>query len=287
MTSHSKKTKPSESGHWYDQHGNQIGEVERSDGKGTRKPTLRDARKNNWGPGVTTITQCASAPALTNWKMRQTAYAAADVIPMPELATSDWVNAVVEAANKIAKDAAEEGTRIHKAIEQFYSDEPYDQFYEPHVLGVANLIDENCASDVAMNPWLAEKGVAHHWGYGTKADLHSEAWVLDFKGSDKDLSSIKTYDSHWMQLAATAIALEPDGRAGCGDLMPKQRCAIVYVSRTNPGECAFVEVTDAQLKKGLAMFKALLRFWQARSAHTPDWETINDNGEEIRRCYQD
>jgi hypothetical protein len=46
-----KAERPSEGGHWYDQHGNQIGEVERAKGDGMRKPTLRDARKHNWQEG--------------------------------------------------------------------------------------------------------------------------------------------------------------------------------------------------------------------------------------------
>lgn len=262
-----KAERPSEGGHWYDRHGNQIGEVERASGKGMRKPTLRDARKNNWGPGVTTIIGCAAAPNLVRWKMERAADSAAALEMRAGESKSDWYGRVLEDAAKIAKDAAEEGTRIHAAIEQHYRGEEFDKFYRAHVLGVADLIEENCPTADTFHPWLAEAGVAHPWGYGTKADLHSEAWVLDFKGRDGDqstLDNLKTYESHWMQLAATRNALDPDA-------LLKHRCAIVYVSRTHPSCCSFVEVTEEELERGLAMFKAQLDFWQAKNRHKPEW----------------
>jgi hypothetical protein len=254
-----KAERPSEGGHWYDQHGNQIGEVERAKGDGMRKPTLRDARKNNWGCGVTTVLACAAAPGLTRWKQQQAALSALRIHRYVNDTEEEWLGAVLEDAAKIAKEAAAEGTRIHAAIEQFYRDEPFDKNYRAHVLGVSELIKEHCPTAEGPNmlhPWLAETGVAHPWGYGTKADLHSEAWVLDFKGRDGNqdvMDSLKTYESHWMQLAATRQALDLKVATE-----HRKRCAIVYVSRTHPSCCSFVEVTEEQLEQGLAMFKAQL-----------------------------
>jgi hypothetical protein len=156
-----KAERPSEGGHWYDQHGNQIGEVERAKGDGMRKPTLRDARKNNWGPGVTTIIGCAAAPGLTRWKQQQAALSALRIHRYVNDSTEEWMARVLEDAAKIAKDAAEEGTRIHKSIEQFYREEPFDKNYRAHVYGVSELIKENCDTAETLHPWLAETGVAH------------------------------------------------------------------------------------------------------------------------------
>ena len=265
-----KAERPSEGGHWYDQHGNQIGEVERARGDGMRKPTLRDARKHNWGPGVTTIIACAAAPGLQRWKQEQAALAALRVFRPTNESAESWMARVLEEAAKIARNAAEEGTRIHAAIEQFYSEEPYDNHYRAHVLGVSDLLQHRCDTADTLHPWLAEAGVAHPWGYGTKADLHSEAWVLDFKGRDGNqdtLDNLRTYESHWMQLAATRQALDLKVATE-----HKKRCAIVYVSRTHPSCCSFVEVTEEQLEQGLAMFKAQLDYWQAKNRHKPDWK---------------
>ena len=264
-----KAERPSEGGHWYDQHGNQIGEVERSSGKGMRKPKLRDARKNNWGPGVTTIIACAAAPGLNRWKQQRAADSAVSLPMFAGESKEDWYGRVLEDAAKIAKEAAEEGTRIHAAIEQHYRGEEFDKFYRAHVLSVADLIEENCPTADTLHPWLAEEGVAHPWGYGTRVDLASEAWVLDFKGRDgnqEKIGGMVTYESHWMQLAATRQALDLKVATE-----HKKRCAIVYISRTHPGICSFVEVTEDELERGLAMFKAQLDYWQALRRHKPEW----------------
>ena len=264
-----KAERPSEGGHWYDRNGNQIGLIERSSGEGMRKPTLRDARVHNWGPGVTTIIGCAAAPGLTRWKQEQAAIAAIHTARTNGDTNSTWLSRVLEKAGDTAKKAAEEGTSIHAAIERFYSDKPYDKFYRAHVLCVADLIEEHCPTATTLHPWLAEEGLAHPWGYGTKADLHSEAWVLDFKtrdGGQDVFDNLKTYESHWMQLAATRQAVDLKTPTS-----HKKDCAIVYISRTHPGVCSFVQVKEEDLERGLAMFKAQLDYWQAKQRHKPEW----------------
>ena len=59
-----------ENGHWYDRSGNPA--YTYINKKGEEKPTtLREARKLNLVPSVTTIISCASAPQLVNWKIDQ------------------------------------------------------------------------------------------------------------------------------------------------------------------------------------------------------------------------
>jgi hypothetical protein len=264
-----KAERPSEGGHWYASDGTQIGEVERARGDGMRKPTLRDARKHGWGPGVTTIIGCAAAPGLNRWKQHQAALSALRIHRYVNDTEEEWLARVLEDAATIAKDAAEEGTRIHAAIERYYRGEAYDKNYRAHVIGVSTLIEDHCPTANSLHPWLAEIGVAHPWGYGTKADLHSEAWVLDFKGRDgnqEKLDGMTTYESHWMQLAATRQALDLKVPT-----KHKKDCAIIYVSRTHPSCCSFVKVTEEQLEQGLAMFKAQLDYWQAKNKHRPEW----------------
>ena len=43
------------------------------------------------------------------------------------------------------------------------------------------------------------------------------------------------------------------------------------VSRTHPGACSAVEVTEKQLATGWDCFKALLRYWQCKNNYRPDW----------------
>ncbi len=64
-----------ESGHWYDQDGNPAYTIVGANGS-ERNTTLRDARKLNLVPSVTTIIGIAAKPALENWKVDQAILAA-------------------------------------------------------------------------------------------------------------------------------------------------------------------------------------------------------------------
>ena len=277
MTSPSKK-KVAESGHWYDREGNQIGQIENLTKPGYRNPTVRDAKRMDWGPGVTTIISMLNAPALTNWKINQAVDAAVDLVQFlpaeahgnSEFITDEWRSRVHLAATEISRDSAKEGTNIHAAIEQSFCNEDYDEFYRPHVTAVHDLVGEHCKEALELHPWMPEQGVSHPMGYGTKSDLHSGAWVLDLKSKEGDqeaMEKARTYDYHWMQLAATRAALEHSLEIP----FQSQKCGIVFVSRDHPGACAFKEVSEEELSKGWTMFTGLLSVWQAKTGHTPTW----------------
>lgn len=253
-----------ESGHWYDRDGNLIEQVMKADKSGYTRTTLYHARKLDLVPGVTTIIKCADAPALNRWKEDQ-AILSALTLPRHDSETEqEWLIRVRQDMQESARNAAEEGTRIHAAIESAFSGQSYSATYRPHVEGVRSLIDSTCGGQ--LSEWLPEKAVVSLHGYATKADLHSDHWLIDFKGKDGDqdeLDRLSVYDSHWMQLAATRAAIGNENL----------RCAIVYVSRTHPGACSIVEVPENNLRRGLAMFRALLTYWQAKNAHCPSWAT--------------
>lgn len=243
------------SGHWYTREGEQVGDI---DG---RKPTLRDARKHGWMPGVTTIIAMADRPQLNAWKEGQVLLSAL-TLPRDESEPEEyWVERVKEDAKQTAIKAAEDGTRIHAAIEAHFGGREYDGRYCEHVRGVVERLNSACGQLV----WVPEKVCIHPLGYGTKSDLSSsDWWVLDFKGKEGDenvLRELKTYDEHAMQLAATRRALGQEAA----------RCAIVYVSRTHPGVCWPAEVKEENLQRGVEMFDALLTYWKAKNKYDPSW----------------
>tara|TARA_R110001599_G_scaffold43112_4_gene129432 strand:- start:163 stop:1011 length:849 start_codon:yes stop_codon:yes gene_type:complete len=277
MTSLSKK-KVSESGHWYTREGDQVGLIENSSKPGFRNPTVRDARKHNWGPGVTSVISMLNAPALSAWKVNRAIDAAVDLVQFlpaeahgnSEFITDEWRSRVNLAATEISRDSAKEGTNIHAAIEKAFCDEEFDEFYRPHVTAVHDLVNEHCKEALELHPWMPEQGVSHPLGYGTKSDLHSGGFVLDFKSKDGDQSKLddaRTYDYHWMQLAATRAALERSMEIP----FHSQKCGIIFVSRNHPGACAFKEVSDEELFKGWKLFTSLLTVWQVKNNHTPAW----------------
>ena len=66
----SAKKKSAESGHWYTQEGEPMYTIVGANGK-ERNTTLRDAKKDNLVPSVTTVLSLVAKPGLENWKINQ------------------------------------------------------------------------------------------------------------------------------------------------------------------------------------------------------------------------
>lgn len=264
----------SESGHWYMRDGTPCYDVPAKDGT-MRPATLRDARKLGLYPGVTSIIKCAAAPGLEKWKQDQVLMAAL-TLPRVEGETSEQLCArIMQDSQEQARKARDRGTEIHAAIQGHYEGKAPSEEMWPFVKGVTEAIRAN----FGKGPWIAERPCAHPLGYGTKADLfRASEWnddlqdvddspvVLDFKGSDftaEEAPTLKTWDEHAMQLAATRKALA----------LPEAECGIVYVSRTVPGLCRLIRVDEAQLIRGWDMFSALAAYWKATRGYYPErWQ---------------
>lgn len=250
----------SDSTNWYSRDGQAITAVKSADGKRDIKPTLAHARKLQLAPGVTTIIKCADKPQLTLWKQRQAILSA---LTLPRLDTETeiaWMQRVEEDMGRIAAEAAEEGTRIHRNIQRHYQGESVDEPYALHVFAVVEELGRRCG----IQKWVTEKACTAPCGVGTKSDLHSEQFAIDFKGREftaDDADGLQTYDEHALQLAATRMALG----------MPDLACGIVFVSRKVPGLCRLVLVPEEELVRGLGMFRALLAYWQIKNRYRPEW----------------
>lgn len=248
----------SEGGHWYDRDGTPRYEVRAKDGT-MRPATLRDARKFGWYPGVTSIIKCAAVPGLETWKQAQVLLAALTLPRLPGENDESFCKRVMQDSGEQARKARERGTEIHAAIQGHYEGQPPAIELWPFVEGVKGHIEANFPGYA----WLPEQPCAHPLGYGTKADLSASSAVLDFKGSDftkDEAPSLKTWDEHHMQLAATRNALN----------RPDAECAIVYVSRTVPGLCRVIRVDEADLLRGWDMFCGLLNYWKAKASYYPE-----------------
>ena len=254
-------THASQGQHWYARDGSPMYEVMAKDGT-MRPATLRDARKFGWYPGVTSIIKCAAAPGLERWKADQSVMAAL-TLPRIEGESSDVLLARIrQDAEEQARKAREWGTALHAAIQGHYEGTPPSEEMWPCVRGVVDAIEANFPG----RGWMPEQACAHPMGYGTKADLSSADVVLDFKGSEFDSEkapTLKTWDEHAMQLAATRAALN----------RPNADCAIVYVSRTVPGLCRIIRVDEPELEQGWKMFSSLHAYWCAKNKYWPqEWK---------------
>lgn len=246
----------SESGHWYDKDGRPAYTLIGANGK-ERAPTVRDARKLNLYPSVTTIIRCAAAPGLEFWKAKQ-AILAALTLPRNEGEFEDaYLDRILRDSKEQARKAAERGTEIHAAIQGHYEGKQPDEALWPFVQGAMKA--------VGPGVWDAEKSFAHPLGFGGKVDLSSDEWVIDFKTKEfSPEDPIKGWPEQAMQLAAY--------RVGLG--FTRARCGNVFVSVTHPGHAVMYEWPEEELSQGWEKFRALLGYWQADRKYIPTVEKI-------------
>lgn len=241
-----------ESGHWYDRNGEPAYTIVGANGK-ARPTTLRDARKLNLVPSVTTIIKVAAQPGLDRWKQEQTLLAALTLPKVDDESDSDYIARILDDSKEAARSAADAGTDIHASIEAFYRGEVRNRHQE-HVQGFVTALQEHCG----QHAWVAERSFSHESGFGGKVDLHAPGFVVDVKTKEfTDPAKVQGYDEHLMQLAAY--------RVGLG--MPQARGINAFVSRSVPGLCVLREWTQAELDTGWKMFHALLTFWQLKNDH--------------------
>lgn len=248
-----KEPRASESNHWYTRDGVPMYTVEAAKG-GQRNTTLRDARKLNLVPSVTTILNVAAKPGLTQWLQKQVLLAALTLPRMRDEPEDEFIARIIDDSKEQGRAAADAGTEIHASIQGFYEGQPVTRHQE-HITGCTRAI-----SDVfGLHGWIAERAFGHELGFGGKVDLHSpQGVVIDIKTKEfTDPEKVDAYDEHLMQLAAY--------RVGLG--MPEARCANVFVSRSVPGLTRLVEWSQEDLARGWQMFVALLNFWQLKNQH--------------------
>jgi len=249
-----------ESVHWYRQDGGPQYTVEAKNGS-QRPTTLKDARKMNLVPSVTTILKVSAKPALEAWKMEQMLLAALTLPRIEGETEQSLIARIVSDSKEQAKQAAERGTRVHESIESWYGGNKA----VPHV-DIAKSFEEKVFDHFKTHPfqqWNTERSFASELGFGGKIDLYCNpdehapnGIVLDAKTKafDED-DDVKGYDEHLMQLAAYRMGLN----------LPHARCANVFASVTNPGLVKVVEWSEEDLQRGWQMFQHLLGFWKLKN----------------------
>ena len=241
----------SEQGHWYDREGNPRYTIVGKNGK-ERNTTLRDARKEGLLPSVTSIIRCAAAPGLENWKAQQVLMAALTTDRSPLESEQDYIDRIIKDSQEQALKARERGTLIHAWVQSGFEGKPFDvddaaKYYE----SAKAALELAC---LERPIWICEKAFAEE-RYGGKVDLHTEdGYVVDIKTTEKDLTNIKTWEEHAMQLAAYSMGIL--GTLGA--------CAILYINVLN-AESKAIWITEDELDKGWKMFSALLDYYYAKT----------------------
>ena len=247
--------RPSESNHWYAKDGAPMYTVTAKNGE-QRATTLRDAKKMGLLPSVTTIMKAAASPGLEAWKMNQMMLAALTLPRGEGEGEESFIKRIQADSKEHARKAAERGTQVHTAIEQFF-DGHINADDLPYLEPVYKAVNDTFGNLV----WAVEKSFATESGFAGKVDIHSrdgEGVVADFKTKEftsETLEKVAGFDENVMQLAAYRYGLN----------LPKARCANIFVSVTEPGLVVVKEWTQEELARGWAMFDALKTFYYAKT----------------------
>jgi hypothetical protein len=241
------KDRPSESGHWYTRTGEPMYQVKANSGQ-MRNTTLRDARKYDLVPSVTTILNVASKPGLEAWKQQQILLASLTLPKRDDESLDQYAERVLKDSKEQASEARDLGTAIHAKVQSAFEGGPPNESY----LAVKAVLDRA----YGKQEWVSEKAFSHPAGFGGKCDLHCKIAVIDIKTKAFSPGDDPVgYDEHLMQLAAY--------RAGLN--LAEANCANIFVSTTHAGLVSLYEWTKADVKRGWLMFEALLKFWQAKN----------------------
>lgn len=252
------RTYSEESNHWYDpRNGEPCHEVARSDGKGMRATTLRDAKKIGLVPSVTNVLRILAKPALESWKQEQALLA---VLTSPRLngeADDAFVHRILKeerVQSQEADAARQRGIRGHDALCKLFRGEEIESDIE---LWVMPAFEQLCRGSelVATEKFLA----CEH--YGGQLDLIQsiERESPCFRISDfKFRRNIPKapYPEEELQCAAYANLLNHWQGDTRGIITQN-----VYVSTTNCGEFAIMEHGFWTTTYGQG-FAPLLRYWQ-------------------------
>lgn len=247
-----------------------------------RETTIRDARKLNLNPSVTTITKIVDqGTTLTDWQIKQALYAALvhpNGFPKCALQPDGSINEKDPAFEAWAKDCmmdarrqvevkAERGSILHDAMMKAHHD--YDSIepqYHAHVDGMFELLERT----FGKRRWVAERNFAHPLGFGGSVDLQTEddeeeQIILDYKFKDFDEdreAKYFIYDSHRMQLGAYAI----------GNNKPHARLFNAFGSISHPGLAIIYEHSAKDAELGRRMFLAAKALFEAKHEYKPKWD---------------
>lgn len=257
-----EKPYASESARWYTREGRPIESVTGVNGV-EKKPTLREARKGNWIPSVTTILQVMAKPELEAWKMREVAKMCEN-FPVGELESQEeYVSTVIEAAKLQMSKARDVGSEVHSDIDRMLLEKNTKGYLpDEYPLSAHTEAARNALIDLGV--WGQRMEVERSFcgnGVAGKVDLKGvqSPWIVDWKTTSKPLDDGKVpdYDEYLAQMSAYSMGV-------FGKLVP---CRNVFLSTLKWGSYAIREWTEAELDWGWQLFCDCRALWMTRNRY--------------------
>lgn len=249
-----------DSAHWYTTTGDPCYELPKKDGKGTKVPTLADARKLNLLPSVTTILKVLDKPALNDWKVTQGVLAVLTTPRLPGEADDAFVYRVLQVERVQDQEGAtarDFGAEIHAGMEAIMAGQPVNPEILPWIKPAAESI-------AGYGERVTSEAVLVGVGYAGKTDLIQKApnsWLIwDFK-STKKLPDRGPWEEHELQLAAYAAAFHRK-IAGLTDPALPIKTLNCYISTVEQGKFAIFPNEPDWQKTFNQGFAPLVTHWQ-------------------------
>ena len=270
-----KLIRPESSAHWYTHPNTTTGEKSKpmhkiTGANGNERPTtLRDARKLNLLPSVTSVLGIIAKPQLESWKQEQAILAA---LTLPRNAGEEldaFARRVVEDMNAQVGAACEFGTRIHAAIEsanaERFNGAPAvcDRDLLPWVNEYLKWSLSNVGSIIDAESIVAHGGYAGRFDLLARHTVHGEV-LIDFKTQNCKEGKANFYDAWAWQLAAYRFAMNSSAR-----------CLSVVIDSNSPSAPQEKLWSEDEIKTGWCIFRAALEIWQQQRGYVPNPSSIS------------
>ena len=277
-----QKTTKIESSHWYTLSGESCHQVPKKDGS-PRPTNLRDARKYGLFPSVTGILGIFAKPGLDRWKLKQVALASIEAQLKKGETEDSYSNRVIEDAFNQVTEAADFGTLVHQAVEDFVT---IGKEYRGQDV---SLRGEDYKMEIFLDPvskWLTDSKitckasesvvVSERHGYAGTMDFgftygtHGIG-VIDFKTrKTKPGEEVKSYEFQDMQIAAYGATFwAKELNITEEEALEKMVGANVYISSTEPGRMDVVKYLPKDLLACWPTFLGACDMWRYLKKYDP------------------
>lgn len=254
---------PAPTSHWYYPDGRAAHRIPCTDGDGDRPTNIRDARKMNLFPSVTTLLSVLAKPGLETWKLNQCIMATTKAARVETESDERWCKRVRDTAFQQVEVAADLGTRIHGALELGFTGQEYDESLKVYVQPVFDWTRQ-----VGLLIVEREKRLVNtKHGFAGTADVlfrygRRGRGVLDFKTrKTSPKQEVKPYDGQSLQLAGYAATYWGE------EAIEKVLSANLFISTTEPGRMVVCKHED--VARDWRAFKWIAALWRYFNNYDP------------------
>jgi hypothetical protein len=251
------------SNHWYNLDGTPCHTIN------GHKTTLRDARKLNLAPSVTSVLSIMAKDRVADWKVEEALKLAFSMTPAKGADFSVWAQAVLDASEAKQDATRDFGTKVHALFEHVLTTGKAPALFSPLCQGVEGWVPHIHAwyYDNVELVYACEQSVVDvELGYAGRFEAHIRHRthgdvVLDCKTQGVK-GKPRTYPEWCAQLAAYSARLNDPMRVPPG-------CLSVVIDSTKPGPLHEHLWTPDDVRAGWQVFTAALRLWQSVKAYRP------------------